>query len=183
MSPTLRDESEALWIALKVGLVGVDLVVAWADAHIMKADRPDRLLCEVSLSGGDHPSDVARLLARLPGEPDRAVVDGLVARLMHDLLKGSSLPRARIADSLVLAASRGWIADPLMKGAVSWEPSRRDLEDIGPDGALSEAAIDRMSRSFSGGLSRRLARAASSTTARWTVRPWSDTLPDGNGRA
>jgi hypothetical protein len=71
----------------------------------------------------------------------------------------------------------------MLKGVASREPSRRDLEDIGPDGARSEAAIDRMSRSFSGGLSRRLARAASSTTARWTVRPWSDSLPDGDGRA
>ena len=179
MSPTLRDESEALWIALEAGLVGVDLVVAWADAHISKVDRPDALLCEISLSGGGRPSDVARMLARLPGEPDRVVVAGLLAKLMYDLLKDSSLPRGRIGDALILAVARGWIADPLLKGAASWAPNQRDLDDVSPDGAPSEAAIDRMSRSFSGDLSRRLARAAS-TTARWTIRPWFDSLADGN---
>ncbi|WP_165246232.1 hypothetical protein [Paludisphaera soli] len=174
MTPTLRDESEALRIALKVGLLGVDAAVAWADARILAAERPHPLLCEIALAGGDHPSDVARLLARLPGEPDRAVAEGLVAILMNDLLKLAKVPAARIGDSLILAVHRGWLTARPLKQAASWEPNSRDLDDVGPDGAPSDAAIGRMSRSFSGGLSRRLAKAAASAPADWTARPWID---------
>lgn len=174
MRPTLRDESEALWIAFKVGLVGVDAVVAWADAQILEADRPHGLLCEIALSSGAHPSDVARLLAQLPGEPDRAVVEGLVATLMNDLLRVSKVPAGRIGDSLILAVHRGWLTARPLKQAASWEPNARDLDDAGPDGPLADAAIDRMSRNFSGSLSRRLARAAASAPAQWTTRPWAD---------
>jgi len=82
----MRDEAEALARALELGLRDVPEVIAWADAQILREDRPCEALCDVSLARGRYPQDVAGMLRRFPEAPDKAEVVRLLLCLMKDWL-------------------------------------------------------------------------------------------------
>lgn len=66
----LREEAEYLRLALAMGLVTPDEVVAWADRQIAALDEPPIQVIDVSLAGSRPAIEIIGLLAAVPGSGD-----------------------------------------------------------------------------------------------------------------
>jgi hypothetical protein len=125
----LREEAEALAIALEIGGVDVPYAVAWADAQIAAAEHPHWSLCEVATAGRRYPQDVAGLLRNVPGHAEPAVARSLVVQL---LAAHFDLRRAyQLASCLYQLAIAGDIDDPELKAIALWAWDGMDLADAG----------------------------------------------------
>ena len=101
MEASLREDAETMRLALAMGLVTADEVVAWADRLIAELDEPPIQLINVSLSGSSPAYMIVDLLAAIPGRGDLALA-------AHRAL-GSFLQRFRTgAISLERAAEMLW---------------------------------------------------------------------------
>src|SRR5438045_198723 len=97
----LREEAEYLRLALVMGLIGPEEVVAWADRVIDALNEPPIQVIDVSLASSRSPDEIVDLLDAIPG-------DGDLAAAAHRAL-GLFLPRFRAGSiSLEQAAEMLW---------------------------------------------------------------------------
>jgi hypothetical protein len=69
---TLRGQAEFLRLALAMGLIGQQDVVAWADTTIGALDEPPVEIIDVALAGNAPVHQVMSRLAEVPGQADLA---------------------------------------------------------------------------------------------------------------
>lgn len=127
----LRDEAEALAVALEFGLCDVPDAVAWADAWILREDVPPGWLCDVALAGGLAPRAVKDLLHDFPGEPDRGAVDRLVLAVFADRLREVPASGVAVVRTLYRLTLKGRLADPDLEDAARWADDELDLLEQG----------------------------------------------------
>jgi hypothetical protein len=108
----LRDEAEALAIALELGACDVTEVIAWCDAQLLGEGPPPEPLCDVSLSSGRHPQDVAAMLRQLSGATDNQKVNRLVVTLVDAKMRSDPSRADQIASVLYDMAFWEKIEDP-----------------------------------------------------------------------
>jgi len=130
MSQT-RNEAEALARALEFGLLDVPDVIAWADAQILREDRPSEALCDLSLARGPYPVDGAGMLRRFPGTPNSPVAARLLLSLMKERLKHEVACADRIAGMLYRMALADEIEDPSLREISRWAWDELDLAEFG----------------------------------------------------
>jgi len=129
--PRMRDEAEALARALEFGLCDVAEVIAWADAQILREDRPSEALCDVSLARGRYPQDVAGMLRQFPGTPDSSDVARLLLSLMKDRLDRDDDAAEPIAWALHQMAMAKEIDDQRFSDVFWWAREELDLAELG----------------------------------------------------
>lgn len=115
-----RDEAEALAGALELGLCDIPEVIAWADAQIAREDQPSEALCDVALARGRYPQDVAGLLRRFPGAPEKAETVRLVLTLMRERLNREDEAAEPIARMLHQMEHGGEIDNPQLMEIARW---------------------------------------------------------------
>jgi hypothetical protein len=135
----LRDEAETLAKALEFGVCDVAEAIAWADARLLREVRPPRALCEVSLSQGRYPQDVAGLLRQCPGTPDESAVWRLLTVLLKDLLNGGEAQAGRVASGLYQMAIAEAIEAPRLRMVAWWA---WDALDLAAGGQIEESRED-----------------------------------------
>jgi hypothetical protein len=111
----LRDEAEALAVALEMGICAVDEAIEWSDAWIIHEDAPPFSLCEVSLSRDRYPQDVAALLRQIPGTPLRSNVSALLIILLRRKLTDHPERARDVAYWLYSSACDDAIVDPSLR--------------------------------------------------------------------
>lgn len=103
--PPLSEEAETLRLALFMGCVKPDEVVAWADRRIAELAAPPIELIDVAMAGGQPPDELVRFLKRIPGPAnftaaahralgvlrERAVREGFDLESLTDMLWNYSL--------------------------------------------------------------------------------------------
>src|SRR4051812_41790354 len=82
----IRDEAEALAIAMKYGFADVADAVHWADTIISTEQQPHSTICDVALAVGKRTGEVIDLLAKIPGVPDHNVILDLLIQLVQHRL-------------------------------------------------------------------------------------------------
>jgi len=156
----MRDEAEALARALEFGLCDVAEVIAWADAQILREDRPCEALCDVSLARGRYPQDVAGMLRRLPGMPDKAEVARLLLSLIKERLSREADCADRIASWLYQMALAEEIEDPRLRDVSWWAWDELYLAPLGYTGESREEIVRQMMEA--------LDEATAKTSASWS---------------
>ncbi len=129
----LRDEAEAFARALEYGLCDPAEVVAWADARLLREDRPPLALCEASLARDSHPLDVAGVLRRCPGTPDGPETAKLLAALLKERLR---IDVDRTMYEAYLMANDGALRDAPGLERVAWWT--REALALSDDGYIEE---------------------------------------------
>lgn len=127
----LRDEALALAGALEFGLLDVAEIITWADARLLQAERPPAMLCEVSLSRGRDPRDVAAILRRFPGTADNSTVTRLLIALLRDRLDADPGGVGRVAEVLYRLALAEAIESPRLSEVALWAWDALDLAEAG----------------------------------------------------
>lgn len=140
----MRNEAEALARALEFSLRDVPDVIAWADAQILREDRPSEALCDVSLARGRHPLDVAGMLRRFPGAPDNPEVARLLLSLMRDRLSREEAWADRVAWMLYQMELAGELENPHLRWVSRWAWDALDLADSGYVEESRESIIRQM---------------------------------------
>ena len=142
--PPLRDEAEALAIALEIAAVDVDEVIDWADAMIAVEDKPHWALCNVATSRGKYPQDVASELRQLPDCADPVVVRSLLVQLIARKLRHDESRAYQLASALYRMASANEIDDPELR-ELAWRAW--DALDLAANRSIAETpaqVIERM---------------------------------------
>ncbi len=160
----LRDEAEALAIALTIGAVDVDEVIEWADAHIAALIAPHWALCEVATSRGQYPIDVAARLRELPGRADLAVSRRLVIALTARKLARDPSRANQFAVALYHMALAGEIDAPELERLAWWAWDALDLAASG----MIEETPDQIVASMTEALDQALAEAPPQWSEHWT---------------
>jgi len=158
----LRDEAEALARALEIGACGVDEVIAWADAQIVRESQPDWPLCEAALSRDRYPQDVAGILRQLPEPFSRRNVNQLLVTLLNARLKGDADLADRVASALYQMALADQIEDSGLKQTFWWARDALDLADAGYIAESRAQVVAEMARA--------LEQAAEEAGIDWSVR-------------
>jgi len=84
MNTKLREHADALGMALQIGLIGRDEIIAWVDGLIEKEVRPADWMTKLSLSKGKHPLDIVHMLHEVPGEANPDTSFQTLLQLMAD---------------------------------------------------------------------------------------------------
>lgn len=140
----MRDEAEALARALEFGLCDIAVVIAWADAQILREDRPSEALCDVSLARGRYPQDVAGMLRQFPGTPDNSDVARLLLSLMKDRLDRDDDAAEPIAWALHQMAMAEEIDDQRLSDVFFWACEELELARLGYIQDPREQIVHRM---------------------------------------
>ena len=130
----MKNEAEALRLALICGSVSLQEVAEWAVAQIEATAVPEPALVDL-VAASDRTADVVSLLARIPGRPEaRAVASSLARRLLasvqrdparaeniadhvEQIVRSGEWPEAvsidiyRITDGFALARQGVWTYD------------------------------------------------------------------------
>src|SRR5687768_5616643 len=107
---TLREDAEFHRLALAIGLIGVDMVVAWADQVIALSPEPPIQLIDVSLAGSRYPDEVIALLGLIPGEGDLEVAAHRVLGLFLQRFRSGDMALRTAVD--MLEAYQRWAVIP-----------------------------------------------------------------------
>ena len=97
---SLREESEYLRLALAMGLVDKDMVIAWADRVVMASQDPQIEVIEVSLARSRPTDEIMGILASIPGEGDLTITAHHVLRLLRERLKAGDVSLESAVDML-----------------------------------------------------------------------------------
>jgi hypothetical protein len=127
----LRDEAEALAIALEIGICDVAESIAWSDAKILREDSPPAALCEVAVSHNRYPQDLAGLLRQCPGTPVNSRVQQLLVLLLREKLNRDPGSADKVASALYQMALSEEIEDEQLKSMAWWAWDALDLADAG----------------------------------------------------
>jgi hypothetical protein len=84
MNTTLREHADALGMALQIGLISRDEIIAWVDGLIEKEVLPAEWMTDLSLSKGKHPLDIVHMLHEVPGESNPDASFQILLQLMED---------------------------------------------------------------------------------------------------
>ena len=96
----MREEAEYLRIALAMGLISKDAVVAWADRIIAALDEPLIQVIDVSLSAGRPEVEVMDLLAAVPGSGDLAAAAHRALGLLLQEFRAGRISLERVVEAL-----------------------------------------------------------------------------------
>lgn len=108
----LREDAEALAMALELGFAAVEDAVSCADTRITALERPPGALIDVALAGRKPALEVAHLLRTIPGEIDPGRVSRrVIARFASDLEGGRATPE-RVVRALCSMQLEGRVPDP-----------------------------------------------------------------------
>jgi len=127
----LIDEAHVFAKALELGLSDVAEVVAWADARLLREDRPPVMLCDASLARGRDPQDVAAILRHCPGTPNESEVGRLLTAFLRDRLRAYPGEVGRIAEILYRLAIAEAIESPRLSEVALWAWDALDLAEAG----------------------------------------------------
>ena len=115
----IRDEAQALAVALRNGFADVNDAVRWADAAIATEQHPHWTICDVALSVAKHRGEVADVLEEMPGLPNHAAVMDLLFQLVQRKLQADASRAESIARWLYqMALADNIHDDDLLK--VAW---------------------------------------------------------------
>src|SRR5689334_12185459 len=109
MKAVIRDEAEALAIALRNGFADVSDAVRWAEAVISREQHPHWSVCDVALASRKRTSEVADMLEEVPGTADHGAVMDLLIQLIYRSLDAGEAER--LARELYQMAIAGDIND------------------------------------------------------------------------
>lgn len=144
MSDDLKNQAEALAVALEIGVSSVRDVVAWADAVIETEEHPHWSVCELATMGSRYEPDVVHALRDVPGVVDKAWVrDELVRRLAQGLAEDRT--RAdRIASALYQLALKNELPQGDLLSLAWWAWDGLDLADQRLVEETRDQVIDKM---------------------------------------
>lgn len=142
MPMSLRDEAEALAIALEIGFASIEDVIDWADAKIVALDQPPYELIEVSCAGRQAVPDVAHALRAIAGTPDVAAASKIVIARMAAALDRGSTTAEKVARALYRMSLNGHVPEASAEGAMVGLDDAFDLAHGGTYGSIEDAESD-----------------------------------------
>lgn len=144
MSQNVKNEAEALAVALDFDAIGGAEVTEWADSVIEREEHPHWSICELATMDTRDWADLVRALREVPGTADkRAMQVELVRRLARALAEDHG--RAdRIAVSLYRLALAGHLPEGEVQSLASWAWDAMHLADQGIADETYEQVVARM---------------------------------------
>lgn len=137
----MPEEVEYLRLALIMGLIGPDEVVAWADRVIDVLDAPPIQVIEASLAGSRSIDDIVDLLTTIPGDGNSAVAAHRVLGLFVQRFRASGIAMDEVIKMLSAYCEFALIPEDERRAAESLTDAlvrlRSTYSDV-PDSARSQ---------------------------------------------
>jgi hypothetical protein len=108
---TLREEAEYYRIALAMGLIDAEMVVAWADRTIAALPEPPIQVVDVALSGGRREFEIMDLLKLVPGGGDLTAVAHQVLALFGQRFRSGEFELEAAVEKLSAYAAWATISE------------------------------------------------------------------------
>lgn len=115
----VKDEAEAMAVALRNGFTDVSDAVRWADVVISSEDHPHGSVCDVAVAVDKRTSEVADMLEEVPGTPDHDLVMDLLVQLVQQRFQDDARAES-IARWLYSMALAGNIHDEELLKVAWW---------------------------------------------------------------